>query len=78
MFIFGTVDSVTQLKTAAHWYCDGALNIEPNSFYQVYSIHYSDNLHVFPCVYAVLSNKKHYMYVNFFFQIKEYCGDMEP
>ena len=48
MIIFGTFDSVEQPKTAEHWYGDGTFNISPTAFYQVYSIHCSDNDRVFP------------------------------
>ena len=78
MVIFGTVQSVDHLKESKHWFADGTFDIAPTSHYQLYSIHCSHNNRVFPCVYAILSNKKQSMYEDLFAQLKEYCAENEP
>ena len=73
MIVFGTLKSLEYLKKSEHWYADGTFDIAPTAYYQIYSLHCFHNGRVFPCIYAVFSNKKESLYLDFFTWINEVC-----
>ena len=78
MIILGTFKSLEILKESDHWFADGTFDIAPNAYYQVYTIHCLHMGRVFPCLYAVMSNKKQSMYTDFFEQVREYVNEKCP
>ena len=73
ILIFGTMKSIEALKSSEHWFCDGTFEIAPSAFYQLYTIHCMHNARVFPCIYALFSNKRQSTYEEFFALINEFC-----
>ena len=78
MIILGTLNSLEILKQSDHWFADGTFDIAPTAYYQVYTLHCLHMGRVFPCLYAVMSNKKQSMYTDFFEQVREYVSGRSP
>ena len=78
MLIFGTLESLELLKSSKHWYADGTFDVAPDNFYQLYSLHAVRNNKVFPCLYALFTNKRQKMYEEFFSIVKENCEGFAP
>ena len=70
MCIFSTSTNLDLLNRSRLWFADGTFKTVPQIFYQLYTIHAFSNGRVFPCVYALLSDKKEETYNTFFLQIK--------
>lgn len=58
MIVFVTDKMLDLLETAQTWMMDGTFKVTPLMFFQLYTIHALLGTHVFPCVYALLSNKE--------------------
>lgn len=78
MLIFGTLESLEALKSSKHWYCDGTFDVAPDNFYQLYTVHGISNEKIFPCLYALFTNKRQCMYEDFFNLVKEFCEGRTP
>ena len=74
VIILGTTENIEYLKNSEHWFCDGTFGISPESFYQVYTIHCMLNGRVYPCIYALLSNKRQSLYQELFQLLGEFMG----
>ncbi len=60
--VFATNDNLEMLEDNRHWFVDGTFKSCPENFYQVYTIHWFVNGTTFPCVYALLPDKKQETY----------------
>ena len=69
MLIFSTSTNLDLLHRSELWFADGTFKTVPEIFYQLYTIHAFSNGRVFPCVYALLSDKKEETYNTFFLQL---------
>ena len=56
------------------WAMDGTFEVVPKPFYQLVTLSYLKQNHVFPVVFALLKNKRHTTYLNFF----QILGQLSP
>ena len=78
MLIFSTSTNLDLLSRSKLWLADGTFKTVPQIFYQLYTIHAFSNGREFPCVYALLSDKKEVTYNSFFLQLKTLKIDLNP
>ncbi|RVD92351.1 hypothetical protein TUBRATIS_11470 [Tubulinosema ratisbonensis] len=77
ILIFYSLNMAKKLRVYRTWAVDGTFKVVPNPYYQLYTISFIENFHVFPVIFAVLKNKKRETYENLFtlinLMIKELC-----
>lgn len=70
---FGTQRFFMLLIAALEIFCDGTFKITPTVFEQLYVIHAFDGKMHFPCVYALLPNKKKETYITLLTVLFFFC-----
>jgi hypothetical protein len=78
IIIFATDKGIDMLKSAKNWFADGTFKTVPLLFEQLYTIHCIKNNYSFPCVYALLCNKKKETYTRLIKKLKEFIPDYSP
>ena len=78
MLIYSTQTNLDLLHRSELWFADGTFKTVPEIFYQLYTIHAFSNGRVFPCVYALLSDKKEETYNSFFLQLNSLKTGLNP
>lgn len=62
MLLFFSNSMINKLNENHVWAVDGTFQVVPRPFYQLFTISYLNNNHVFPVVFALLKNKTHETY----------------
>ena len=62
MIVFSTPKFLSLLQQSNTWYADGTFKVVPEYFFQLYTIHAEKDGYVFPCVYALLPDKRECTY----------------
>lgn len=78
MLVFATQESLQFLSSMKDWGADGTFKIAPSIFHQVFSIHVQINHLSFPCLFALLPNKKEETYQKLFEWLKQDQPDCSP
>ncbi|KAF7685231.1 hypothetical protein CDIK_4020 [Cucumispora dikerogammari] len=78
ILIFFTSSSVSDLLAKPCWCVDGTFKTTPIIFYQLFSISYIKNHHVFPCIFVLLSNKTQITYVKMWRHLSRLIPEMNP
>ena len=60
------------------WCMDGTFSVVPSPYTQLYTIGYLNNHHVYPCIFAVIKNKKRETYEKLFNLIKSILLGISP
>lgn len=60
------------------WTVDGTFSVVPSPYMQLYTIGYIKNHHIFPCVFAVLKNKRKENYISLFRILNSLIGQGSP
>ena len=78
MLIFASTNGINLLRASSSWACDGTFKTCPEIFYQFYSVHATCQTtgQVFPCVYALLINKRQNTYEKLLDMLLEGQGQM--
>ena len=76
LFIFGTNESARLLGTSDNRYADGTFKSVPAIYAQLYTIHAQVNGEIFPCFYALLSNKNLNIYNRLFTEVYRLTGNL--
>lgn len=66
------------LKQSRVWCVDGTFSVVPAPHYQLYTISFLENNHVYPVVYAILDNKLEETYINVFKVLFLFTGRISP
>jgi hypothetical protein len=59
-------------------WADGTFSVVPDPYYQLYTVSYIKNNHLFPVIFAILKNKLSETYLALFRIIKTFLGDFSP
>jgi hypothetical protein len=78
LILFFSEDGIARLKENNIWATDGTFSCVPEPFFQLYTISYIKNHHVFPCIFGLLKNKNQDTYVFMFKTIIDLVGILTP
>ena len=73
--MFATNKNIEMLKEHPNWFVDGTFKSCPEIFYQIYTVHCLVQGSTFPCIYALLSNKRQDTYETFW---KNIATELNP
>ena len=76
MLLFSSNEGIMTIKDCHHLVGDGTFRAAPEVFYQLYVIGAYIRGYIFPCVYALLPNKKEETYTRLFNQISTITEDV--
>lgn len=62
ILLFFSDDMISKLSTNKIWCVDGTFSVVPSPYMQLYTISYLKDNNVFPCVFAILKNKRQVTY----------------
>ena len=68
--VFATNKNIEILNSYGNWFIDGTFNSCPDNFYQVYTVHCFVDGTTFPCIYALLPDKRQETYNAFWSNLK--------
>ena len=78
IIVFASREMMRQLESATVWMADGTFKTAPQLYFQMYTLHAVRNDYVFPCVYALLPNKRQATYVRLLQILQHYYPRLSP
>ena len=78
MIVFSTPKFLSLLEKSNTWYADGTFNVVPEYFFQLYTIHAEKDGYVYPCVYALLPDKRECTYSILLRKLLELSPGLNP
>ena len=78
MIVFTTPKFLSLLQQSNKWYADGTFKVVRKYFFQLYMIHAEKGGYVFPCVYALLPDKRERTYSILLRKLLEISPGLNP
>ena len=78
MIVFSNPSFLSILQKSNTWYADGTFKVVPEYFFQLYTIHAEMDGYIFPCVYALLPDKRESTYSKLLRKLLEIQPDLNP
>ena len=78
ILIFSSHEGINFLHNAPSWAADGTFKTVPEIFSQLYTLHGIAGSRVFPCVYALLPNKREETYQRLLTEMTNAAGNHNP
>ena len=78
ILLFFSTSMATKLINNHVWAVDGTFAVVPSPYMQLYTISYIKEHHVFPCIFAILKNKREDTYRAMFNILRRKIGQAQP